>query len=58
MGKPGRKKSTKTLMKTIQFRISAKDKNRIKWLAEQYAGGDVSRWLRHAALNASRRFLK
>jgi hypothetical protein len=41
----------------IKFRASDKERNRIRFLAEQYAGGNSSMWLVYAALNAPRRFL-
>jgi hypothetical protein len=42
----------------FQFRTNEKEANRILWLANTYAGGDVSAWLRHAALTAERKYLK
>lgn len=32
--------------------------NRTIWLANLYADGNLAAWLRHAALNADRKFLK
>jgi hypothetical protein len=58
MTKVGRKRSPKALREIIQFRLSLQEKNRIKGLAKIYAGGDVSKWLRHGGINAPRRFLK
>jgi len=39
------------------FRCTEKEMNRIIWLAGHYAGGNVSRWVVYAALNAERKFL-
>lgn len=39
-------------------RVTAKDYFRIKWLVREYAGGNWSRWLVHAALEAPRKYLK
>lgn len=39
------------------FRCTEKEMNRIIWLANQYAGGNVSRWLVYAALNVERKYL-
>lgn len=58
MGKAGRKPSPKSMREVMKFRLSIQEKNRIKGLAKIYAGGDVSKWLRHAGVNAPRRFLK
>lgn len=31
--------------------------NRINWLAKRYAGGNITKWMIHGALNADRVFL-
>lgn len=41
----------------IQIRVTTKEKNFIKGFARLYAGGDISLWLRYAAVNAERKFL-
>jgi hypothetical protein len=56
--KPGRKKSKNPLNKVVQFRMTAKDFNRARGLARMYARGDLSKWLRHAAINGERKYLK
>ena len=43
--------------KWIQLRVTEFEKNRIKWLAKQYAGGDMTRWILNAALNIDRKML-
>lgn len=58
MAKVGRKKRKDGLIETVKFRLSERDLNRLEWLVKTYAGGELSRWLRHAALNAPRRYLK
>lgn len=42
----------------IHIRLSEKDKRRIEWLAKTYAGGNISKWINYAALNAERKFLE
>lgn len=42
----------------IQIRTTEFEKNRIKLLADKYAGGNISAWVIHGAMNAPRRFLK
>jgi hypothetical protein len=39
------------------FRCTEKEMNRIIWLASQYAGGNLSRWMVYAALNVERKYL-
>lgn len=58
MKKRGRKKSKDPRSMSCRFRVTRTEKNRIGVLARLYAGGDESLWLRHAALNARRKFLK
>lgn len=43
--------------KNIQIRVTEKEKNRIKMLADLYAFGNVSAWITYAALNAPRKRL-
>lgn len=43
--------------KTIRFRVSKNLANRIRHMATLYAGDDLSKWLRYAALAAPRKFL-
>jgi hypothetical protein len=42
----------------IQIRTTEFEKNRIKILADKYAGGNISAWILYGALNAPRKFLK
>ena len=42
----------------IQIRVNTKEKNRIKGLANLYAQGDLSTWIRWAAINGERKFLR
>jgi len=53
------KRSDETKNKTdkIQLRVTEFQKNRIKMLADKYAGGCVTTWMMHGALNAPRKFL-
>lgn len=56
--KRGRPKSREAIKsQNITFWVTEKEMNRIQWLADIYAGGNLSLWLRHAALNADRKFL-
>lgn len=41
----------------MTFRVTPYERNRIRGLARDYAQGDVSLWIRHAAVNAERKFL-
>ena len=43
------------LIKKIELRCSDKEKNRVKFLADRYAGGNVSLYLIYAALNIDRK---
>jgi hypothetical protein len=42
----------------LQIRLTPKEKNQIRMLAKVYADGDVSTWIRWAAINAERKFIK
>jgi hypothetical protein len=42
----------------VTVRYSTPEYNRLLWLAEQYAKGNVARWVRHATLEAERKVLK
>ena len=44
-------------LSVIHFRLTEYEKNRIRGLADLYADGDMSIWLRWAALNAERMVL-
>jgi hypothetical protein len=44
-------------LKKFQLRLTEKDLNRIRILAREYAGGNVSAWLVHGGLNAPRQYL-
>lgn len=41
----------------VQMRLTEFDMNRIRILAQKYAGGSITKWLTHGALNAPRKFL-
>lgn len=43
--------------KRIEIRVTEKEKNRIIFLSKQYAGGNLTIWLVHGALNAPRQYL-
>jgi hypothetical protein len=49
-------KENRTIRKQIRF--SLREFEMLKFLANAYAGGNVSRWLRYAATEAPRRKLK
>jgi hypothetical protein len=51
------KKPSGKLVTHIQVRLTLKEKNRIKGLSELYAGGNMSLWIVHSALNGPREFL-
>jgi len=38
---------------TIKIRISQRDKMRIQMLSDVYVGGDISKWIRYAALHCA-----
>ena len=42
----------------IHIRVSRYEKNRLKWLADKYADGNVSLWMIYASLNVNREFIK
>jgi hypothetical protein len=42
----------------IHIRVSTFEKNRLKWLADKYADGNVSLWMIYASLNMRREFIK
>ena len=44
--------------KVVQIRISEYDKNRLKYLAERYASGSITKWIIHAIKEAPRKYLK
>ena len=39
----------------INIRVSEHDKNRLQWLADKYADGNLTKFLVYSALNAPRR---
>lgn len=41
----------------INIRLTKKQKNRIKALAEIYCDGNISAWIAYSAINAPRKFL-
>jgi hypothetical protein len=45
------KTQVKPALKVCNFKISDDDKNLIKKNAEQYAEGNISEWIRFAAIN-------
>jgi len=56
MAKPDKPRPAKgPRIKSIRFRCELKEFNRIQLLADIYADGNVSRWLRHASANAPRK---
>jgi hypothetical protein len=40
------------------YRFTEKVYNRIVFLANTYAGGNITKWITHGALNAERKVLK
>ena len=38
----------------LHIRVSTFEKNRLKWLADHYAGGNLSLWIIYASLNIDR----
>jgi len=42
----------------IHIRVSTFEKNRIKWLADKYADGNISLWMVYASLNLNREYIK
>jgi len=51
------KKQQEKKTEIIRMRVSRGTKNRILWLANQYAGGNVSKWLEYAGINCVRKYL-
>jgi hypothetical protein len=47
----------KKAMKPTKIRFTEEEKNKIQLLADTYAGGNFSKWVRHAAINADRKVL-
>jgi len=45
----------KQLTEKIEIRVSEFEKNRIKWLAQKYANGNVSLYLIYHGMNAPRK---
>jgi len=45
----------KELTEKIEIRVSEFEKNRLKWLAQKYAGGNVSLYMIYHAMNAERK---
>lgn len=41
----------------FDFRLKEKEFNKIKTLANIYAGGNITKWLTHGGINAPRMFL-
>lgn len=58
MAKPGRKKLKDPRKYWISVRLTRSERNRIRLLAQLYAGGEESLWLRYAALHARPKILK
>lgn len=52
------KKSKPKLTEIVKVRVSTQEKNRLRWLADHYAGGNLSLWLVYAGLSAERKYLK
>ncbi len=48
---------SKKKIETVQVRLTEFEKNRIKILAKKFAGGNMSQWIVHGAMNAPRRML-
>lgn len=44
----------KKLTEILHIRVSEIEKNRIKFLAEKFANGNISLWVTYCALNAPR----
>lgn len=44
-------------LEVFQIRLTRGDKSRLKWLAKQYANGNLTQWLVYAGLNAPRKML-
>lgn len=52
-----KKKTEESGSEFFQMRIKTFNKNRLKILADKYAGGDMTAWALHGILNAPRKFL-
>ena len=50
--------AVENLNEYIHIRVSIYEKNRLKWLANKYADGNVSLWMIYASLNMRREFIK
>lgn len=48
---------TKNLSYKIEIRVSQIEKERIRFLADQFAGGNMSLWIVYCALNAPREMI-
>ena len=55
-GRPKKKSPIKE--KFITIRITKKSYIRIKWLADEYANGNISKWVEHGALTGQRRYFR
>ena len=42
----------------LKVRLTNKDYQMLKILAQMYAGGDISKWVRHCIFNAEREVIK
>lgn len=51
----GKKKEFKT--ERIELRLSVQARAKIEKLAELYAGGNISKWVEYASLNAPRKII-
>lgn len=49
---------TKNLDYFLKIRVSRLEKERIKFLADKFAGGNMSLWITYCALNAPRKKIK
>lgn len=49
--------SKKKPMKATKIRFSQEETNKIQLLADLYAGGNFSKWVRYASVNAERKVL-
>lgn len=60
MAKMGRPKLTASERREreIKVKLTIKEWHRLRLLSRLYADGDLSKWVRHGALNAPRRKLK
>lgn len=58
MPKPGRPKSENPKSSKIEVRVTPAEHARIQTLALVYARGDLSKWIRYAALSVRPKMLK